>query len=379
MTTYCATGNSHDQYFFRRSEQMVAGAVAPPRLDLANEDLVRAHVHAIWLAETGLKLGRAIPRSIDMPGTEPEGRRRPDPRLPLHDGVARDAASPDAARRAIARASAVLRELEDDLATGPRGGILAGSSMLYAPPRRRFDDAFDRWRDLFRAALIDQWEQNRRRLDHSRRRRDRDAAARRRREAETQLTLLLNEDKRLRSLTSDFYPYRYLASEGFLPGYSFPRLPMAAYISVRGRYGADGDYRAAAQVPGHPRVRAACPHLSRGSAVRGQPDPASGRLRRGGRHRPGPPLRKLRPPPRRRSRDRPVRNVRRACSARQPCGLLHLHTVFTRRLERISSDEEERRRAGFRIVTSYSFQRHGDRPGRLDAIVQDAADELVAA
>ena len=38
-------------------EQMVAGAVAPPRLDLANEDLVRAHVHAVWLAETGLYLG----------------------------------------------------------------------------------------------------------------------------------------------------------------------------------------------------------------------------------------------------------------------------------------------------------------------------------
>jgi hypothetical protein len=26
---------------------------------------------------------------------------------------------------------------------------------------------------------------------------------------------------------SDFYPYRYFASEGFLPGYSFPRLPLA--------------------------------------------------------------------------------------------------------------------------------------------------------
>ena len=39
VTTYCATGNSHDQYYFRRSERMVAGSVAPPRLDLLNEDL----------------------------------------------------------------------------------------------------------------------------------------------------------------------------------------------------------------------------------------------------------------------------------------------------------------------------------------------------
>src|SRR5690606_21803443 len=39
-----------------------------------------------------------------------------------------------------------------------------------------------------------------------------------------------------------FNPYRYLASEGFLPGYSFPRLPLAAYIPVTGRRAGDGDY-----------------------------------------------------------------------------------------------------------------------------------------
>jgi hypothetical protein len=32
------------------------------------------------------------------------------------------------------------------------------------------------------------------------------------------------------SVESDFYPYRYLASEGFLPGYNFPRLPLRALI-----------------------------------------------------------------------------------------------------------------------------------------------------
>ena len=29
---------------------------------------------------------------------------------------------------------------------------------------------------------------------------------------------------------SDFYPYRYLASEGFLPGYNFPALPVRAWV-----------------------------------------------------------------------------------------------------------------------------------------------------
>jgi Helicase conserved C-terminal domain len=39
VVTYCATGNAHDQYYFRRPAEMVGGSVAPPRLDLANEDL----------------------------------------------------------------------------------------------------------------------------------------------------------------------------------------------------------------------------------------------------------------------------------------------------------------------------------------------------
>ena len=41
----------------------------------------------------------------------------------------------------------------------------------------------------------------------------------------------------------DFYTYRYFASEGFLPGYSFPRLPLAAFIPAERRTkNGQGDY-----------------------------------------------------------------------------------------------------------------------------------------
>ncbi|MEO8697673.1 MAG: helicase-related protein, partial [Acidimicrobiales bacterium] len=39
--TYCTAGSSHDQHYFKYPEQMVAGQVQAPRLELANEDLVR--------------------------------------------------------------------------------------------------------------------------------------------------------------------------------------------------------------------------------------------------------------------------------------------------------------------------------------------------
>ena len=46
-----------------------------------------------------------------------------------------------------------------------------------------------------------------------------------------EIALLLNQTNRQEE--SDFYPYRYLAGEGFLPGYNFPRLPVRVSVPVR--------------------------------------------------------------------------------------------------------------------------------------------------
>ncbi len=62
-------------------------------------------------------------------------------------------------------------------------------------------------------------------------------AERLRREAQRQLALLTNEGTRHKD-QSDFYPYRYLAGEGFLPGYNFPALPVRAYLPR----GEEGEY-----------------------------------------------------------------------------------------------------------------------------------------
>ena len=378
VTTYCATGNSHDQYYFRNSGKMVSGVVTPPRLDLLNEDLLRSHVHAIWLAETGVRLGRAIPESIDMDGTEPEGRRRPDPRLALIDEVAQRRPATPVRSTAPSRARRPCsKELTDGLATRTSWWDPGWVERVVRAAPVTFDLAFDRWRALFRAALVDQWEQNRRRLDYSLSQRDRDIAGRRRNEAETQLRLLRNEDSDDRNLTADFNPYRYLASEGFLPGYSFPRLPIAAYIPPDRRLRADGDFvqRARFLAIREFGPRALIYHEgNRYEVNRVQlPPDASGELVTHQAHRcPGCGYYYEVGPGNDRCDSCNI-SLTEAIS-----GLFPLHTVFTRPLQRITSDEEERRRAGFRIVTSYRFQDHGDRPGRLDAIVSDAAGTRVA-
>mgnify|MGYP000172314037 CR=1 FL=1 len=225
--TYCTTGSPHDQYFFKRPERMVAGAVTPPRLDLANEDLMRAHVHAVWLAETGLSLGHSLKELLDLSldGAAPPLTLLPRVQEHLQDTHAR--------QRAAHRLSRIFTTLEADLqqADWYHAEWLQQTLEQVEPA---FDRACDRWRDLYRAAWQQRAVQHGIIQDVSRRPQDKQLAKRLRAEAEAQLELLTGEDRQ-RVTQSDFYSYRYFASEGFLPGYNFPRLPLSAYIPGRAR------------------------------------------------------------------------------------------------------------------------------------------------
>jgi superfamily II DNA/RNA helicase len=365
VVTYCATGNAHDSYYFRNSRAMVAGSVAAPRLDLANEDLVRSHVNAIWLAETGQSLKAKITDIVDA-GSE-------SPSLALLPEVWQALTDPDARRRATRNAQDILAELRAvwDRTGEPVSWWYDGwvvDQIEHAP--QHLDTALDRWRSLYRAALVEHQEQSRVAVDPKAPHSAQSSAVRRAADARNQLMLLRNEDSDQGQ--TDFYSYRYLASEGFLPGYSFPRLPLAAYIPGRrmARGVRDGDYL---QRPRFLAINEFGPGAlvyhegARYEVYRVQlprdPDSTSGTepeaARRcvacGYHHSPNVGV-----------------DVCDACGERlgaREQGLLRLQTVFTRRKERISSDEEERRRAGFELELSYRFCDHGDRPGHVDAAV----------
>lgn len=220
VLTYCATGNSHDQYFFRQPERMVSGAVAPPRLDLANEDLIKAHVHAIWLAQTGASLGNSLTELLDVNGEAPT--------LELLDRVRADLSAPHAVVHAHRVAQAVLKTIDGDLS---QASWFKAEWLKLTLDRTllEFEEACERWRSLFRAANAQFEFQNSIIKDVSRRPQW-DEAKRLRKEAEAQRELLTDARN---VVQSDFYSYRYFASEGFLPGYSFPRLPLSAFIPAR--------------------------------------------------------------------------------------------------------------------------------------------------
>lgn len=219
--TYCTIGSPHDQYYFKRPGLMVSGAVAPPRLDLTNEDLLRAHIHSVWLAETGLSLGTSLKDLLDLSGDEPG--------LKVLDFVHAALDSDSARKKAHQRTRAILSTIEDELEQADWYSETWLEGVLNQVPLQ-FNLACERWRGLYRAAKGQQKAQQKIIDDVSRPANDRNQARRLRQEAESQIDLL-TDAKNLAQ--SDFYSYRYFASEGFLPGYSFPRLPLSAYIPGR--------------------------------------------------------------------------------------------------------------------------------------------------
>ena len=224
IAAFAANGNAHDQYFFGRRTEMISGAVAPSRMDLKNEDLVRAHFHAIWLSLTGIDLKTSVGDILDL-----ENR---DGKYPLLREV-KDALDSSLRSRdfneAVDICRRVARRAEDIHEADWFSDGWIKETIGKAPIR--FDEAFDDWRGLYSDALVMR-DAARLETDAPKAARsDRREAERRERQALRELEVLRNETRSLGE--SDFYPYRYLASAGFLPGYNFPRIPARVSTTVR--------------------------------------------------------------------------------------------------------------------------------------------------
>lgn len=221
IVAYCAARSPHDQYFFRDPRQMVHGQVRAPLIELANRDLIESHLHAIWLAASGEALGSAI-ADVLQPG---------QPGLPVKKELSTALQAAEVTDRAVQHCIPVLDGMAQIL--NPKDapwydGAEPFSRRIIQGALQSFDEAFARWRQLFVGAERQRDQAQATLNDYSiTDPREKDAAKRRHRQAIEQIELLLHGRE---TLSSDFYTYRYLATEGFLPGYNFPRLPLMAYI-----------------------------------------------------------------------------------------------------------------------------------------------------
>lgn len=227
ILTYCAAQSPHDQYYFERRIEMVAGSVRPPTLDIGNKSLVISHLQAIWLAETGLALSPEIPKILNLCESG----------YPLEDSIRETVFDPSLKGTAFAPMRRVLDGILASLNDTKPGWLgdpddFVAETVNQAP--HEFNSAFDRWRELYESAQGQLREANRQSqipgLPRAERRKIKAAQV----QANNQIEIL--EQGRTAN-SSDFYSYRYLATEGFLPGYNFPRLPLYAYIPGDRQFG----------------------------------------------------------------------------------------------------------------------------------------------
>ncbi|EAQ06275.1 DEAD/DEAH box helicase [Yoonia vestfoldensis] len=227
ILTYCAAQSPHDQYFFERKTDLVDGVVVPPSIDLKNRDLVESHLNAEWLASLGMELKTD---SIELDKNIKSNLDLTDPAKALLPEIRDVASAKRTAERASPLIDGVLKALEKDYAGDYPRWFKTRQQVtqnIVAQAPARFNETFNRWRDLLKAAersieLADQALK-----DYTISPPERKAAEERRRMGEFQRSILLSNQS---NKDNDFYLYRYLATEGFLPGYNFPRLPLMAYV-----------------------------------------------------------------------------------------------------------------------------------------------------
>ena len=226
VITYCASLSPHDQWFFHHANEMVHGIVRAPTLDLTNRDLVESHLQAVWLANAHIALDVSIAPMLDLD----------QPGKPLIKYFHEALNDPAVTQRAKESAARVIAQLQEELAGSDWFKPDYVQKVIERAPQA-FSDALERWRVLFDATRTQMDMADQIVKSHTASHSERQNAQRRYGDAARQYAVLLKTGN---SQNNDFYTYRYLASQGFLPGYNFPRLPLMAWIPARGGATANG-------------------------------------------------------------------------------------------------------------------------------------------
>lgn len=220
--TYASKLSPHDKHYFSDPVKMVSGIVQVPRIDLTNEELIISHINATVLSF--LKAEEFKPSLLDL--IDSDGRSfmlKPDLKIKYQDIVDNNF-------------SAIYSTIKSIVS-----GLKLEESSWYSDEKIRLEiknfpakleKALLRWRKMYLDALRQMNEAHE--IKTSPIIKDTETKKNANRSyflAENRLKLLWNKpDNGSGSTLSEFYTFRYLASEGFLPGYNFTRKPIRVFL-----------------------------------------------------------------------------------------------------------------------------------------------------
>jgi superfamily II DNA/RNA helicase len=219
VVTFCAAqgrSGTHDQYFFKRPERIIAGKIAAPRFLLDNEALLRSHLHALILGARADDLPQEISTWVRL--NEDAGGLTAEFKTDLTDFLTANR------NTLIVRGKTAFKDVFDN-----------AQFVTEALVEKTIDQFVDSL-DVDMQALVGysndlrrEWEE----LNAKAEAQGLDKTERRRRDAVEILR------RKIREGVGDYYPLAWLAQRGFLPTYAFPR--QAALLRFNNRE--------------HPRVR----------------------------------------------------------------------------------------------------------------------------
>ncbi len=206
----------HDQYFYRFPEKMIAGAIAAPRFRLDNRALLTSHIHALVLETLGLLGAERLPgRPQDL-----VDHTRPDLHYPLFTDW-RTAYERGIETHFTRIVAGVESAFEAELAAYAwlDRAFIEGVVRDFVPT---LDLRMERWRTEY-----ERLDGEREAINVTLGAEHVDTSLSRRRD------VIERKLQQMREGRGDWYLYRYLGGEGFLPGYAFP--PQATILSFNDR------------------------------------------------------------------------------------------------------------------------------------------------
>jgi len=223
ITAYAGVGSArgpHDQYFYRFPEKMIAGAISVPRFRLDNQYLIEAHIHSLVFEVLGKGLvnphsGKSL-AGLKLPSKPYEIIHIDHEHYPMFPDLrqiwedARQNYAPEIKKAVL---DAYSQELEHfEWMTEPYINKVITRFV------QDLDNAFTYWREEYHRL----YQEGRQIEDHL-------LTIQGDWERQMRMGVIANKLEKMREGEGDWYTYRYLGSQGFLPGYAFP--PKSIYLS----------------------------------------------------------------------------------------------------------------------------------------------------